>query len=85
MQSDKTKLYLNLRILFTVLSALCVAAVIPMGVAVGLMGSLIFAGLAFMFYLVMLTFKLKHESLTSDKQTKTEPNETSIDEEGDEK
>ena len=56
-----------------------------MGVAVGLMGSLIFAGLAFMFYLVMLTFKLKHESLTSDKQTKTEPNETSIDEKGDEK
>ena len=56
-------MYLKLRILFTILSAICIAIAIPVGTAKGLTGVLICAGLAFAFYLIMLTFKLKHESL----------------------
>ena len=56
-------MYLKLRVLFAILSALCVAATIPVGVAVGFTGAVVCAALAFLFYLVMLTFKLKQESL----------------------
>ena len=56
-------MYLKLQILFAILSAVCVAVAIPVGVAVGLMGAVICAALAFLCYLIMLTFKLKHTSL----------------------
>lgn len=56
-------MYLKLRILFTVLSAICIAIAIPVGVTAGLTGVLICAGLAFAFYLVMLFFKGKQEAL----------------------
>ena len=69
-------MYLKLRVLFTILSALCVAATIPVGVALGFMGAVICAALAFMFYLVMLTFKLKHESLNPPTQADNEQSES---------
>ena len=56
-------MFLKLQILFAILSAVCVAVAIPVGVALGFMGAVICAALAFICYLVMLTFKLKHESL----------------------
>lgn len=56
-------MYLKLRILFAILSAICVGVAIPVGIVLGLTGVLICAGLAFAFYLMMLTFKDKHESL----------------------
>ena len=56
-------MYLKLRILFTILSAICVAIAIPAGVWFDFTATIICAALAFMFYLIMLTFKLKHESL----------------------
>ena len=56
-------MYLKLRILFTILSAICVAIAIPAGVWFNFTATIICAALAFMFYLIMLTFKLKHESL----------------------
>ena len=76
-------MYLKLRVLFAILSALCVAATIPVGVAVGFTGAVVCAALAFLFYLVMLTFKLKQESLdgepatneVNEKTQSTEPTE----------
>ena len=68
-------MYLKLRILFTILSAICIAIAIPVGTAKGLTGVLICAGLAFAFYLIMLTFKLKHESLNPSQSTES-PEET---------
>ena len=56
-------MYLTLRILFTILSAICVAIAIPVGVWFNFTATVVCAALAFVFYLVMLTFKLKHESL----------------------
>ena len=58
-------MFLKLQILFAILSAVCVAVAIPVGVFLGFMGAVICAALAFVCYLVMLTFKLKHESLNS--------------------
>ena len=58
-------MFLKLQILFAILSAVCVAVAIPVGVVLGFMGAVICAALAFVCYLVMLTFKLKHESLNS--------------------
>lgn len=56
-------MYLKLQILFAILSVLCVAATFFVGVWVGFTGAVICAALAFILYLVMLTFKLKNESL----------------------
>ena len=70
-------MYLTLRILFTILSAICIAIAIPAGVWFNFTATVVCAALAFVFYLVMLTFKLKHESLNST----TEGEETSKNEE----
>ena len=81
-------MYLKLQILFAILSAVCVAVAIPVGVAVGFMGAVICAGLAFIFYLVMLTFKLKHSSLNPTEGgsvDETQPGETLDVESGEEK
>ena len=54
-------MFLKLRILFTILSCICAAAVIPVGAFLGF----IWAGLcivaAFAFYVFMLIFKQKQE------------------------
>ena len=54
-------MFQTLRIIFTVLSAICVAVVIPVGVIKGLTASVVCAGLAFAFFLAMLYFKGKQE------------------------
>ena len=80
-------MYLKLRILFTILSAICVAIAIPAGVWFNFTATIICAALAFMFYLIMLTFKLKHESLNptqTDEAPTADENkeqETDVDEE----
>ena len=58
-------MYLTLRILFTILSAICIAIAIPVGVWFNFTATVVCAALAFVFYLVMLTFKLKHKALNS--------------------
>ena len=80
-------MYLKLQILFAILYAVFVAVAIPVGVALGLMGAVICAGLAFIFYLVMLTFKLKHASLnpTEDKAVEKQSEKTPTDGSGEEK
>ena len=81
-------MYLKLQILFAILSAVFVAVAIPVGVALGLMGAVVCAGLAFIFYLVMLTFKLKHASLNPtegdsvEKQSEKTPTDGSGEEKG---
>lgn len=55
-------MYKNLRIIFTILSAICLAAVIPMGMLFdypGLFGALIGAGI---FFMLMLLCKQSQES-----------------------
>ena len=54
-------MFQTLRIVFTILSALCVLAVMPVGAFVGLPYALICVAAAFVFYVVMLYFKTKQE------------------------
>ena len=65
-------MYLKLQILFAILSAVCVAVAIPVGVGAGLMGVLVCAGLAFICYLIMLTFKLKNTALNPTEESSGE-------------
>ena len=58
-----------LRIFFTILSALCVAAVLPVGAFLGFTWAIILAAGAFLFYLLMLTFK--QAQIAQESQTKT--------------
>ena len=68
-------MYLKLQILFAILSALCVAATFFVGVWVGFTGAVICAALAFILYLVMLTFKLKNGSLNGNEADESAPDE----------
>lgn len=52
----------KLRIIFTILSAICAAAVVPIGTFFGLIGAIICIVLAVMFFVVMLGFKNKQET-----------------------
>ena len=70
-------MYLKLQILFAILSALCVAATFFVGVWVGFTGAVICAALAFILYLVMLTFKLKNGSLNGEETDEPNENESS--------
>ena len=70
-------MYLTLRILFTILSAICVAIAIPAGVWFNFTATVVCAALAFVFYLVMLTFKLKHESLNPSEKVEQGEEKTS--------
>ena len=54
-------MFQTLRIVFTILSAICIAAVIPVGVIGGLTAFIVCAGLAFAFFLAMLYFKGRQE------------------------
>ena len=62
-------MFKTLRILFTLLSALCVAIVLPVGTFFGLTYALICVALAFVFFVSMLYFKGKHEETTNENQT----------------
>ena len=64
-------MFQTLRIVFTLLSALCVAVVIPVGVFGGFTASVVCAGLAFTFFLAMLYFKGKQEQSTPESSEPT--------------
>ncbi|MBE5753676.1 MAG: hypothetical protein E7343_06425 [Clostridiales bacterium] len=64
-------MFKTLRILFTLLSALCVAIVLPVGTFLGLTYALICVALAFVFFVLMLYFKGKHEETLTENQTPT--------------
>ena len=51
----------KLRILFTILAALCVAAVVPIGMFFNMIGAMICIVLAIMFFSIMLGFKNAQE------------------------
>lgn len=55
-------MYLKLRIIFTILSAICVAAVFPIGFIFDLVPAIVCAGVAALFFLIMLFFKKKQET-----------------------
>ncbi len=54
-------MYQTLRIIFTLLSALCVAIVLPVGVFLSLEWAIGCAVGAFIFFVIMLYFKQKQE------------------------
>ena len=54
-------MYLKLRIIFTILSALCIAAVVPVGAFLGWIWAGLCAVVAFFFYLVMRICKVNQE------------------------
>ena len=54
-------MYKNLRIIFTILSAICIAAVLPIGAFLNLTWAIVTALAAFLLYLLMLTCKQAQE------------------------
>jgi hypothetical protein len=60
----------KLRIIFTILSAICAAAVVPVGTFFGLIGALICIVAAIMFFCIMLGFKSKQEQLENPPEQK---------------
>jgi hypothetical protein len=56
-------MYLKLRILFTILSALCLAVILPAAALGGLTYLVLFGGGALAFFLAMLICKQKQEDL----------------------
>ena len=81
-------MFLKLRILFTILSAICIGLAITAGVIWGPIWTVILGLGAFLFYLLMRVFKQyqeNEEAKTTDKQPSfldpaaTEPKNTSID------
>ena len=55
-------MYKNLRILFTILSAICVAAVLPVGAFLDFTWAIVTALAAFLFYLIMIVCKHAQEA-----------------------
>ncbi|MBO5412248.1 MAG: hypothetical protein J6A38_04145 [Clostridia bacterium] len=73
-------MYLKLRIFFTILSAVCVAAALPVGAVLGFVWAGILALSAFLFYGLMLLCKQNQESseksiqpLETEQSDKTKP------------
>ena len=62
----------KLRIIFTVLSALCAAAVVPVGTFFGFIGAMICIVAALMFFVIMLGFKNKQEALENPPEEKVD-------------
>lgn len=62
----------KLRIVFTVLSALCAAAVVPVGTFFGFIGAMICIVAALMFFVIMLGFKNKQEALENPPEEKVD-------------
>ena len=56
-------MYLKLRILFTVLAALCLVVILPAGALFGKIWFLVFGGAAAVFFFAMLICKQKQEEL----------------------
>ena len=56
-------MYLKLRVLFTILSAICLAFILPAGALFGWIWFVIFGGAAVVFFLAMLICKQKQEEV----------------------
>lgn len=54
-------MFLKLRIIFTILSALCAALVLPIGTWFGLVWAIVAAVAAAVFFFIMLIFKQEQE------------------------
>lgn len=54
-------MFKTLRILFTILSAICIALIIPVGAFFGWFWAIAGALLAVLFFVIMLIFKQSHE------------------------
>ncbi len=67
---------LKLRILFTILSALCLVAIVPAAIIGGIIWFGVFGGGALLFFLLMLVFKQNQETQEQAKQA--EENEPSF-------
>lgn len=67
---------LKLRILFTILSALCLVAIVPAAIIGGFIWFGVFGGGALLFFLLMLVFKQNQETQEQAKQA--EENEPSF-------
>ena len=67
---------LKLRVLFTILSALCLVAIVPAAVIGGLVWFGVFGAGALLFFLLMLIFKQNHE--TEERAKQAEENEPSF-------
>ena len=57
-------MYLKLRVLFTVLAALCLVVILPAGALFGKIWFLVFGGAAAVFFFAMLICKQKQEENT---------------------
>lgn len=65
---------LKLRVLFTILSALCLVAIVPASIFGGLVWFGVCGASALLFFLLMLVFKQSHEEQeTAKKQEEDEP------------
>ena len=62
-------MYKNLRIIFTVISALCIAAILPVGAFWQFNAAITLAALAGIFYFAMLICKQKQEELEAKDQS----------------
>lgn len=71
-------MYLKLRILFTILAALCVAAALPVGALYGFVWAGIFAFSAFLFYGLMLICKQNQEETEKKTETFSESSSTEV-------
>ena len=65
-------MFLKLRILFTVLSALFITAVLPLGAFCGLIWAIASAAVAGIFFLLMLIFKQEQEKREPPAETEPE-------------
>lgn len=62
-------MFLKLRIVFTILSAVCVAAVFPIGIFLDVIPAIVCAGAGVLFFLVMLFCKKKQEERENPPET----------------
>ena len=71
-------MFKTLRIICPIISALCAAAVLPIGAFFDIPWALLCAGAAFLFYLAMLFFKQQQEKKETEAKptTSTEPTST---------
>ena len=67
----------TLRILFTILSAICIAAVLPLGAFLGFTWAIALGLLAFFFYLLMLYCKKIQEENEPPEEISEQPQEPS--------
>jgi fatty acid desaturase len=69
-------MWLKFRIIFTIISVVCVAAVIPLGALLGWIWAGVAAVAAFLFYAMMLWCKSHQPTEPEDETSETQNNDT---------